>query len=108
MPRNIHSVDGAFGQKIHYDEYGNYIGESWPGLIEGTYNHYNADGQFAGYSDPGLFADLVHHDASGHYQGETWSGIADGHKVHYDTDGYAGDSWDSLLGSDTELFDDPF
>ena len=67
--------------------------------------HYDANGQYAGYSDPGLFADHVHHNANGQYVGETWSGLTDEHKIHYDTKGYAGDSWSTLLGTDTELFD---
>ena len=95
----ITSVDGLFGQKIHYDEYGRYAGESWPGLIPGSMNHYAAGEGYVGYSDPGIAADLVHHDASGRYLGETWQGIQ-GHQIHYGVDG-AGESWDTLTGTDT-------
>ncbi len=105
MPKHYTSVDGLFGQKLHYDENGNYVGESWPGLFEGSMEHYDANGQYAGYSDPGLFADHVHHNANSQYIGETWSGLTDHHKIHYDTKGYTGDSWDTLIGTDTELFD---
>ena len=113
MPR-ITSVDGLFGQKLHYDEMGNLIGESWPGLLEGSWEHYDQNG-YAGYSDPGLFADQVHHDAGGRYAGETWDGFQ-GQKIHYGPNGYAGITWDGLTGShtdlDTDLFaplpDDPF
>ena len=50
MPKHYTSVDGLFGQKIHYDENGNYAGESWPGLFEGSMEHYDVNGQYAGYS----------------------------------------------------------
>ena len=106
MP-HITSVDGLFGQKLHYDEMGNLVGESWPGLFEGSWEHYDQNG-YAGYSTPGLFADQVHHNANGQYVGDTWSGIADEHKIHYDTKGYAGDSWDTLTGSSTDLNDDAY
>ena len=108
MPKHYTSVDGLFGQKIHYDENGNYAGESWPGLLDGSMEHYDANGQYAGYSDPGLFADQVHHRFNGQYLGETWSGIAEGHKIHYDINGRAGDTWNGLIGSETDLADDIF
>ncbi len=101
------SVDGLFGSKIHYDELGNYAGESRPGLFEGSYDHYDANGAYVGYSDPGLLADLTHHNVSGQYQGETWSGWP-GQQVHYDAQGYAGESWDTLLGTDTSIDADLF
>ncbi len=108
MPKHYTSVDGLFGQKIHYDENGNYAGESWPGLFEGSYEHYDANGMYAGYSDPGLFADQVHYRFDGQYLGETWSDTISGHKIHYDANGRAGDSWDTLLGTDTDLDNDLF
>lgn len=46
MPKHYTSVDGLFGQKIHYDENGNYAGESWPGLFEGSLEHYDANEQY--------------------------------------------------------------
>ena len=108
MPKHYTSVDGLFGQKIHYDENGNYAGESWPGIFDGSMEHYDANGQYAGYSDPGIFADQVHHRFDGQYLGETWSGITDSHKVHYDTNGYAGESYGTLLGTSTDLGEDLF
>ncbi len=108
MPKHYTSVDGLFGSKIHYDENGNYVGESWPGLFEGSMQHYDANGQYVGYSTPGLFADQVHHGPDGRYLGETWSGIVNGHKIHYDADGYAGDSWDMLLGTGSDFDNDLF
>ena len=106
MHKHYTTIDGFFGQKIHYDENGNYAGESWPGLFEGSYEHYNADGQYAGYSDRGIFAEQVHHRFDGQYLGETWEGITPGHKIHYDANGYAGDSWETLLSAETNLNDE--
>ena len=105
MSEHLTTVDGLFGQKIHYDSNGNYAGESWPGLFSGSYEHYDASGQYAGYSDPGLFADLVHHGPTGQYLGETWQGALPGHHIHYGTDGVAGDSWDMPFTTETDLFD---
>ena len=95
----------AFRAEATLNENGNNVGESWPGLFEGSMEHYDASGQYAGYSDPGLFADHVHHNANGQYVGETWSVLTNEHKIHYGTKGYAGDSWSTLLGTYTELFD---
>jgi hypothetical protein len=105
--KHISSVDGLFGQKIHYDDMGNIVGESWPGLVEGSYVHYGPHG-YAGESMPGAFADLVHYNADGQYVGDTWNGICDEQKVHYGMNGYAGDSWDTLIGTDTSLDADLF
>ena len=99
-PKHFTSIDGAFGQKIHYDEYGRYAGESWPGLVSGSYTHYDADGSYAGDSMPGGFFDIVHYDADGHYVGESLPGFGSS-EMHYGVDGYAGDSYDSFLGVDT-------
>ena len=107
MPKHYTSVDGLFGQKIHYDENGNYAGESWPGLFEGSLEHYDANGQYAGWSAPGLLADMTHHDHNGRYLGDSWSGF-DRQMVHYGANGYAGESWDGLVGSNTDLMDDVF
>jgi len=104
MKKRIHTIKGFFGQLLHYQD-GVKIGESWSGLFQGSYDHYDANGQYAGYSDPGIVADLVHHDEHGSYVGETHSGLFD-QKIHYDTQGYAGSSYDGLFGDHTDLFDD--
>ena len=54
MSKHYTTVDGLFGSKIHYDENGNYAGQSVPGLIEGSMIHYDANGSYAGTSMPGL------------------------------------------------------
>lgn len=99
MPR-ITSIEGLFGQKYHYDENGELVGESWPGLFEGSWEHYDKHG-YAGYSSPGVFSELTHHDANGKYMGDTWQGVAPEQHIHYDIDGNTGDSWDTLTGTDT-------
>lgn len=104
MVKRINTIKGIWGQLIHYQD-GVKVGESWPGLFNGSYEHYDVNGQYAGYSDPGIVADLVHHDEHGSYVGETHSGLFD-QKVHYDTQGYAGSSYDGLFGDHTDLFDD--
>lgn len=103
MSKKIQSIKGLFGQLIHYCD-GRYIGESWPGLFEGSYDHYGEHG-YAGYSDPGIMADLVHHDAYGAYVGETHDAIF-GQKHHDGIDGYVGSSWDGVLGENTDLIGD--
>ena len=101
MSGRITSIDGLFGQKIHYDEDGNYVGESWPGLFEGSWEHYSQDKGYVGSSDPGLFAGQIHRDSSGQYMGESMPGLIGGHQIHYGQDGHIGDSWDTLTGTDT-------
>jgi len=102
MSKIIQSIKGLFGQMIHYRD-GKYVGESWPGLFESSYDHYDEHGGYAGYSDPGVIADLVHRDAHGAYVGETHEGFF-GQKCHYSTDGYIGSSWDGMLGENTDLW----
>lgn len=106
MKRNIRSEKGLFGQTIHYEN-GVKVGESWPGLFEGSQNHYDADGKYAGYSDRGIFAEQVHHDADGRYIGETTRGLF-GQKKHYSVErGYVGETWDGLFGRTTEIDEEP-
>jgi len=104
MSKRIDTIKGLFGQLIHYQD-GVKIGESWSGLFQGSYDHYDANGTYAGYSDPGIVADLVHHDASGSYIGETHDGIC-GQKTHYDLHGYAGSSYSGLFGNDISIIND--
>ena len=105
MSKQITSVKGLFGQIIHYED-GRRVGESWPGLFEGSYDHYDADGRYAGYSDPGIVAELVHHDERGVYVGKTYTGLF-GQKKHYSAEhGFAGETWDGTAEEVSELFDD--
>ena len=105
-PMKYKSVQGLFGQTIHYDENGNKVGESWPGLFGGE-NHYDQDGTFIGSSERGLIADRVHYDADHQRIGETYTGLF-GSKEHYGQDGKIGSSWDGLTGTNTYLNQDLF
>ena len=98
MSKRIESVKGLFGQMIHYKD-GVKVGESWPGLFEGSWDHYDAGGRYTGYSDPGLVSDLVHHDAQGRRIGSTHTGFF-GQKKH-EINGMHGESWDSFTGEST-------
>ena len=51
----ILSTEGIFGGYNHYDENGDRVGSSWPGLVPGEIVHYNSDGERVGSSMPGLF-----------------------------------------------------
>ena len=102
MRRRVKSIKGLFGQTIHYED-GVKIGESWPGLFEGSQNHYDAGGKYMGYSDRGIIADLVHHDEHGSYVGETHTSFF-GQKKHYGADrGYLGEPWEGFAGDTTDL-----
>ena len=105
MSTRLKSIKGLFGQLIHYED-GIKIGESWPGLFEGSYELYDANGKYAGYSDPGIVADLIHHDEYGGYAGATYTGLL-GEKKHYSAEcGYVGETWEGLTGETTALIDD--
>ena len=102
MSKIIKSIEGLFGQIIHYED-GIKVGESWPGLFEDSQNHYDADGRYVGYSDRGMIADLVHHDAYGNYIGETHTGLF-GQKKHYSADRrYIGETWEDFNCDTTDL-----
>ena len=106
MKRRIKSVKGLFGQLIHYED-GINVGESWPGLFEGSYEHYDANGKYAGYSDPSIVADLIHHDEHGGYDGATYTGLL-GEKKHYSAErGYVGATWKGLGDETSTLMDTP-
>ena len=105
MSRIIKSIKGLFDQLIHYED-GIKTGESWPGLFEGSYEHYSANGKYAGYSDPDIVADLIHYDEYGGYTGTTYTGLL-GEKKHYSAErGYVGESWEGLVSETTALTDD--
>ena len=99
------SVKGLFGQTIHYKD-GKKVGESWDGFLPGSKIHYNADGGYAGRSDPGFFADLVHRDALGSKIGSTYTDDF-GMSHHYGEHGKAGVSYDGFVGTKS-VFDDDF
>ena len=104
MSKIIKSIEGLFGQIIHYKD-GVKVGESWPGLFEGSQNHYDAEGRYVGYSGRGMIADLVHHDEHGNYIGETHTGLF-GQKKHYSADRrYVGETWEGFNCDTTDLME---
>lgn len=60
--KRIKSRRGLFGMVYYYDENGNPIGKSRPGLIEGTRVHTDPNGKYAGKSRTGFFAKEVFTD----------------------------------------------
>lgn len=104
MVKRINTIKGIWGQLIHYQD-GVKVGESWPGLFDGSYDHYDANGSYAGHSDPGIVADLVHHDKHGSYISETYDGLF-GEKIHHDVNGYAGSSQPSFWEGNTTTLND--
>lgn len=98
----IRSITGFFGQKIHYDEKGNRVGESWPGLFEGSMEHYDASGEHVGSSMPGLINDYVHYDDDNNAVGYSQRGLF-GTTHHYGEDGYEGDTVEGLFSSTTDI-----
>lgn len=99
----IKSVKGLFGQTIHYKN-GERVGETRDGFIPGTKNHYDACGQYVGYSTKGFLADEVHFDAHSNRIGSSWKD-ASGSIHHYDNCGKSGVSYEGLTGI-TSIIDD--
>ena len=99
----LKSIKGLFGQIIHYKD-GVKVGETWDGLIPGTYNHYDENGTYAGHSDSGFFANKVHYDRHGQRIGETWTDDF-GISRHYDDHGRAGTSYDGFASRITIMDD---
>ena len=60
--RRIKSRPGLFGMVYYYDENGNPIGKSRPGLIDGTRVYMDQNGRYAGKSRPGFLAKEVFTD----------------------------------------------
>ena len=106
MSDRITTIEGLFGEKIHYKD-GKKIGESWPGVFSGSYNHYDQAGTKVGYSRPGLFADQVHYNNDHERQGYSNKGFF-GLTNHFDKDGYVGSSIDTVFGEETDLEEDAF
>lgn len=99
---STYSTPGLFGEIIHRDELGNEVGRSWPGLIPGSFDHYNANLELSGHSDPGVFASNVHMDTEGHRTGVTYEAMP-GYFCTYDEDGFAGTTIDTGYGGDSDF-----
>lgn len=57
--KRVKSRPGLFGTVYYYDENGNSVGKSRPGLFEGTRVYSDQNGKYAGKSRPGFFAKNV-------------------------------------------------
>lgn len=87
MAKIIHTVKGLGGTLMHYDERGNFIGQSVPTLFGEGYNTFAADGSYAGSSVRSVFGDaMVHIGADGSYMGSTTKGLFGG-DVTFGSDG---------------------
>lgn len=98
---NIRTERGLFGQYINYQD-GKKVGEVWPGLFERSYNIYDADGNYKGYTDRGIIADRVTYDDHNEFVASSHEGMF-GALNHYDSDGYMGTTVTGMFGYDTEL-----
>lgn len=65
--KHVRSRPGLFGTVYYYDEYGNPIGKSRPGLLEGTRVYTDENGRYAGKSRPGFFAKEVFTDTDNNH-----------------------------------------
>lgn len=65
--KRVKSRPGLFGTVYYYDENGNPIGKSHPGLIEGTRVYTDQNGRYAGKSRPGFFAKEVFSDTDNNH-----------------------------------------
>ena len=63
----VKSRPGLFGTVYYYDEHGNPIGKSRPGLLEGTRVYTDENGRYAGKSRPGFFAKEVFTDTDNNH-----------------------------------------
>ena len=102
------TVDGPFGDKLHFDENGNYAGRSVPTGSNGSMVHFDANGNYAGRSDPGLFGGaMIHTNANGDYAGQSAPGPF-GNTIHSGKNGEAGVTENGAFGgrvTDVDLFD---
>ena len=102
------TVDGPFGDKVHFDGNGDYAGTSVPSAIDGSVVHFDANGNYAGRSEPGLFAGQVYHtDADGNYVGQSSPGLF-GTTIHAGKNGEIGVTDDGAFGgkvTDIDPFD---
>ena len=105
MSKCVTTQKGLFGQLVHYED-GVRVGESWPSLFGGSWDHYSDEGTYCGHSEPGLFADLEHYDASGAHVGYSQDKLFC--TDHVMDDGSSGYSVDTLCGSETFCDFDPF
>lgn len=97
MPKkDIKSKPGLFGMIYYYDENGNPIGKSRPGLIGKTRVYTDQNGRYAGKSRSGFLSKEVYEDSDHHYitSYDTFSG-----EVHFQNGTPIGRSRPGFFGS---------
>lgn len=102
MSKRISSIQGLFGETLHYNEDGDYLGYSVEGLLGETL-HYNASGEQTGFSCEGAIADAVHYDADNNEVGYDVEGMLGVHHYSCD-DGYAGYSVEDEFGMGVDAY----
>lgn len=115
--KHVKSRQGLFGTVYYYDEHGNPIGKSRPGLLEGTRVYTDENGRYAGKSRPGFFAKEVFTDTDNNHI-TSYDSLCG--EVHFKNGMYAGHTrpgfFDSAYTtlevddeiSDEELYEDNF
>lgn len=94
---------GLFGQTVHYSDTGEFLGETWDGLLEGSKVHTDSNGFYAGRSEKGIFSEEAHFNDRSEFLGTTGKGLLFD-KTHRSFQGsLAGVSY----GNRTDLFEKP-
>ena len=108
--KHVKSRPGLFGTVYYYDEHGNPIGKSRPGLLEGTRVYTDENGRYAGKSRPGFFAKEVFTDTDNNHI-TSYDSLCG--EVHFKNGMYAGhtrpgffDSAYTTLEVDDEISDE--
>lgn len=108
----IKSKHGLFGMVYYYDENGNPIGKSRPGLIEGTKVYTDQNGGYAGKSRPGIlakevFTDTDHNHITSYHNPSGESHFKNGVPIGNSRSGLLGSSH-TLLEAEDEIQEDEF
>lgn len=106
--KHVKSRPGLFGMVYYYDENGNPIGKSRPGLVEGTRVYTDQNGEYIGKSRPGFLSKEVFTDAD-HNHITAYDGICG--EIHFKNGAFIGYSRPGLFGSSytsLEIEDDDF
>ena len=93
MSKRISSIPGLFGETLHYNEDGDYLGYSVEGLL----------GEQTGFSCEGAIADAVHYNVDNNEVGYDVEGMLGVHHYSCD-DGYAGYSVEDEFGMGVDTY----
>ena len=93
--KRIKSRHGLFGTVYYYDESGNRIGKSRPGLLDGSRVYTDRNGRYAGKSRSGIFAEEVFEDTD-HNRVTSYDGLFG--EVHFKNGVPVGDTKPGFFG----------